>query len=130
MSVFHTIIRKMFNLQVVIVTYFVFSITTGIYISCPFRALTGLRCPGCGITHMVLYLLKGRVITAFACNPAFMIYLLYLASIMVLARIYHCKRFIFIHYYAGRILNWHYTHWNFWCLFMVSWGIVRNIFGV
>lgn len=31
--------------------YAIFALTTGFYIPCPFRAATGLLCPGCGISH-------------------------------------------------------------------------------
>ena len=39
-------------------------IPLGLRIPCPFRRLTGLRCPGCGITDLCFGLLHGRL------NPA------------------------------------------------------------
>jgi hypothetical protein len=36
---------------------------------CPFRALTGLACPGCGTTRMLHHLLHGELATAFSYNP-------------------------------------------------------------
>ena len=41
---------------------------TGIGIPCPIRAVTGYRCPGCGITHCAVNLLHGRVREAFEAN--------------------------------------------------------------
>ena len=41
---------------------------TGIGIPCPIRAVTGYRCPGCGITHCAVNLLHGRVLEAFEAN--------------------------------------------------------------
>lgn len=41
---------------------------TGIGIPCPIRAVTGYRCPGCGITHCAMNLLHGRVREAFEAN--------------------------------------------------------------
>ncbi|MFJ8826221.1 DUF2752 domain-containing protein [Streptomyces sp. NPDC102467] len=35
---------------------------------CPFRALTGLLCPGCGGTRMVYDVLHGRLVTAWHDN--------------------------------------------------------------
>jgi hypothetical protein len=36
---------------------------------CPFRALTGLLCPGCGSTRAVHAALHGNIATAFELNP-------------------------------------------------------------
>lgn len=36
---------------------------------CPFRLVTGLACPGCGITTMLLALGRGNIAAAFAANP-------------------------------------------------------------
>jgi hypothetical protein len=36
---------------------------------CPFRRVTGLLCPGCGLTRATLHLLHGRVRTALDYHP-------------------------------------------------------------
>ena len=36
---------------------------------CPFRRLTGLPCPGCGLTRSWVYLAHGRWGDAFAAHP-------------------------------------------------------------
>jgi len=36
---------------------------------CPFHALTGLYCPGCGMTRMLYHLVHGHIELAFAQNP-------------------------------------------------------------
>lgn len=41
----------------------------GLGIPCVFQRLTGLDCPGCGITRMGLELLQGDLPSAFRCNP-------------------------------------------------------------
>ena len=41
----------------------------GFGIPCLFRLVTGLRCPGCGVTHMALCLLRGDLSGAFYENP-------------------------------------------------------------
>ena len=38
---------------------------TGFFPSCPFRALTGFNCPGCGTTRALHQLLHGNVVAAF-----------------------------------------------------------------
>lgn len=41
----------------------------GFYPKCVFFSLTGLQCPGCGITRASHHLLHGRVDEAFRLNP-------------------------------------------------------------
>ncbi|MBQ7542975.1 MAG: DUF2752 domain-containing protein [Clostridia bacterium] len=43
---------------------------TGWGIPCPVYALTGLKCPGCGVTRMAVSLLHGDLRAAFAYNRA------------------------------------------------------------
>ena len=47
---------------------FVILILCGV-VSCPFYRLTGLKCPGCGITRMFLSLARMDFKTAFFYNP-------------------------------------------------------------
>jgi hypothetical protein len=49
-------------------------------ILCPYRALTGLACPGCGMTRATHFLLRGDLASAWAYNP-----LLFLAVPLVVA---------------------------------------------
>ncbi len=41
----------------------------GIYPPCPFRAITGLDCPGCGTGRALHQVLHGRIDDAFVLNP-------------------------------------------------------------
>lgn len=42
---------------------------SGVFPACPFRALTGLNCPGCGTTRGLHQLLHGNFVAAFELNP-------------------------------------------------------------
>ena len=48
---------------------------SGFFPVCPFRALTGFTCPGCGTTRALHHLLHGEVWSAFQLNPFTMIML-------------------------------------------------------
>ncbi len=50
-------------------SYLAFVRTTGLRIPCLFHAATGLKCPGCGITHLFEDLSRGAVSAAFWDNP-------------------------------------------------------------
>ena len=49
--------------------YLVFVLCTGLGIPCPIHALTGLSCPGCGLSRMLVALVKGDPLSAFGYNP-------------------------------------------------------------
>ena len=53
-----------------VVVLFVFDpATRSVYPSCPFRALTGLHCPGCGTLRAIHQLMHGDLSAALALNP-------------------------------------------------------------
>ena len=62
--------------------YALFIQKTGFAIPCVFRLITGLKCPGCGVTTMALCLLRLDFVGAFSANPValcllpYMIYLI------------------------------------------------------
>lgn len=61
----------------------------GLAIPCPIYALTGLYCPGCGVTRMLLSLLRLDFALAWRYNPAILLLALPLAALLVdLARGY------------------------------------------
>ena len=51
--------------------------TTWFFPPCPFRALTGYLCPGCGTLRALHQLLNGHVAAAFRLNPLMMLLLPY-----------------------------------------------------
>jgi Protein of unknown function (DUF2752) len=46
---------------------------TGFFPPCPFRLLTGLQCPGCGVTRALHQIVHGNFVAAFMLNPLFLI---------------------------------------------------------
>ena len=51
--------------------------TAGFFPPCPFRALTGYLCPGCGTLRALHQLLNGHLVAAFRLNPLTMLLLPY-----------------------------------------------------
>src|SRR6266851_3262347 len=56
---------------------------SGYFPPCPFRALTGLNCPGCGTTRCLHQLLHGNVSAGFKLNPLFVVALPFLIWALV-----------------------------------------------
>lgn len=54
--------------------------SSGRTVWCPYRAVTGMPCPGCGMTRAVHFLMHADVVRAFSYNP-----LLFLAAPVALA---------------------------------------------
>ncbi|SDK11244.1 Protein of unknown function [Nocardioides sp. YR527] len=57
---------------------------------CPFRAITGLPCPGCGLTRSWVYLMHGDIGSSLASNwfgPVLILAIVVLAVVAVRARI-------------------------------------------
>jgi hypothetical protein len=56
---------------------------TGFFPSCPFRALTGFNCPGCGTARGLHQLLHGNALAAFELNPLLVLLLPILGYILL-----------------------------------------------
>ena len=52
---------------------------SGLYATCPFKALTDLHCPGCGTLRGLYELTQGRLGTAFGLNPLMVLLLPFIA---------------------------------------------------
>lgn len=61
--------KKFLLIIVLLILYLLISNHFHFYIPCPVKALTGFYCPGCGITRMLLSLLKLDFYSAFRYNP-------------------------------------------------------------
>lgn len=60
--------------------YYGFILITGLSLPCPFYALTGYLCPGCGVTRMALSLGRLEFVHAFQANPILFCSLPFLAA--------------------------------------------------
>lgn len=63
--------------------YAFFCLKTGWALPCPFRSVTGLLCPGCGVTRVCLALLRLDVAGAWRANPVLTALLPVLAGVLL-----------------------------------------------
>lgn len=64
--------KKILTLLVIIISFILYLIIGehfSLYIDCPIKKLTGLYCPGCGITRMFFSILQLDFYQAFRYNP-------------------------------------------------------------
>lgn len=92
---------------------------------CPFRLLTGLNCPACGIQRFLHALLNGRIAEAIHYNYYLLYALPYAALFAVEWLMPHGKARERL---AGVIEN-RYVVWFYVVTFFV-WLVVRNIIGI
>lgn len=88
-------------------------IPLGVCVPCPFHAVTGLRCPGCGITGLCLDLLHGRFSPSYNWG-------LVLASPAVFWLAWPGRR----HGRAEAVTAWAVL------AFLLVWGVLRNLWGI
>lgn len=84
MSKKHEISSLIIFILIILITYLIYYSFTGNGIPCMFKKLTGLYCPGCGITRMFLSLLRFDIYQAFRYNPlVFILLATYLFYIII-----------------------------------------------
>ena len=107
---------------VLLVGYYFFNKYTGIYIPCIFHEITGYKCPGCGITHLVFALLKLNFKEAFTSNPLVFIYMPFIISYFV----YY--DYLYVYQKKDKIIckipNW---VWIILIIITLGYGVVRNM---
>lgn len=105
---------------VLLIGYYLFVNLTGYAIPCGFHLVTGYRCPGCGISRMLMALARGDVMQAFHYNPV----LLILLPFVILNFFWYW--YVFLRYgKTGSRFNticlWIYI------VVLVVFGVIRNI---
>ncbi len=101
--------------------YAVFASVTGVGIPCPIRSVTGLKCPGCGVSRMALSVIKLDFASAFGYNAAVLCLLPLMAAT--------AGRYIYVYVKYGRVRD---RAANIAVIFMivvlVAFGVLRNVF--
>ena len=94
---------------------------TRLWFPCPFHLLTGLDCPGCGVTRMCLALLRLDLSAAWSANPGMLV----LSPLLLGLLSWHAVTYI-------RTGNRHFTRgqtflcWTLVGLFFLH-GLLRNL---
>lgn len=112
------------NLTIILllgICYLILLTFTELSIPCLFNKITGLYCPGCGITRMCLAILQFDFVTAFHSNMALFILLPFLIPMFC----YYIVRYIL----TGRQSNSVFHNTLLWlCIgFLLVFGVLRNL---
>ena len=103
------------------IAYLIFVLCTDMGIPCPLYSITGLQCPACGVSRMIIALVRLDVAAAFSYNPFIMI-----TGPVILAYIV-CYEVRFIRSGDGSMGKWDILLWVLSGAAIVF-GVLRNIF--
>lgn len=100
-------------------TVLIFVVGRGLY--CPFWRITGLLCPGCGVTRMCLALLRLDLAGAWQANAALLLALPVLAVLAVRLAVRYVR--------TGQKLPSRGEERVLWglLLYFLAWGVLRNL---
>lgn len=101
--------------------YLIFVLCTGLGIPCVFHAITKLECPGCGVTRMLISIVKLDFVSAFWYNP-----FLFVTGPFLIAYLIACE-VKFIKHGNRRMGKWEIFMYIELALALL-YGILRNIF--
>ena len=103
--------------------YFLICNKIGFGIPCLFHLITGLKCPGCGISRMCISLLKGDIHSAFLYNRGVMLMSPFIAYFVV-------KEFyLYVRYNDFTLKNWERILAIILIVILVIFGLLRNFLG-
>ena len=100
--------------------YLIFVLCTSISIPCLLYELTGLKCPGCGITRMFISLVRLDFAAAFSYNPVILITGPFILAYLVYSEIKYISSG------SRRTGRWEIFLWAELVL-LIAFGILRNI---
>lgn len=115
-------IYKLVILLLFLLIYFFFLVNHNIYIPCIFNKITHFYCPGCGVTRMIISLIKMNFYQAFRYNPLLFLSLPFILffSIDVLCKWFKDKE----NYLYKKISE---KTWISLLIMVIIYGILRNI---
>jgi hypothetical protein len=114
------LIKKILKAAAALLVYYAFVRITGLSLPCVFHEVTGLKCPGCGITHMLLHAAKFELAEAFACNQLLFFMLPFLGLLLAVKLVFLPK------WLENGSRVFEALMWGC-CALLVIFGIVRNL---
>lgn len=102
-----------------LILYLVLRRLTGFSVPCIFHSLTGFKCPGCGITHMLDSLMSLDLSGAREAN----VFVFFTSPFLLFELVYE----FFIPHKNGNFRKINNAFLIIYCIALISFGIVRNI---
>ena len=103
------------------IAYYLFCTLTNWGLPCPLYSITGILCPGCGLSRMCLAVIRLDFSSALYYNAAFFV----LSPIFI--TIYVSYQYRYIKYGVGSLFSWQKIMLFICIVLLVAFGILRNI---
>ncbi|MBR1724435.1 MAG: DUF2752 domain-containing protein [Ruminococcus sp.] len=118
-----SLIKRTAAWAAVLLGYYLFTQLTGLSLPCVFYEITGLKCPGCGMTHMAVHLAHFEFREALTSNPLLFFMVPFLLILLLLKIVFLPEQLK----NGSRVLNGILVS----CIvLLVIFGAVRNIIGI
>lgn len=94
---------------------------THLSVPCLFHMVTGLQCPGCGVSRMCLALMRLDITSAWQANPVLLLLLPLIGGLLAYRAVVYVRR--------GHVptQRWETPVWGGLAVVLLIWGIVRNV---
>ena len=94
---------------------------THLSVPCLFHMVTGLQCPGCGVSRMCLALMRLDITSAWQANPVLLLLLPLIGGLLAYRAVVYVRR--------GHVptQRWETLVWGGLAVVLLIWGIVRNV---
>ena len=114
------VVRRYGILLLVGLAYYVFVSLTNIGIPCPVRLITGFQCPGCGISRMLMSLVRLDLAAAFQYNPVVLLTLPIILFFVIRSDIDYVRT-------GKNSLDRYQPIWIAELVILLVFGVIRNI---
>lgn len=113
--------KKIIIIIGVLTLYFILGQILGFYLPCPFHYLTGYYCPGCGVTRMIVSIIKLDFYQAFRYNPLLFLFIPVIITYLFLQVRYETKG-------IKNVMNEKRFNkgWFIFVIIFVIYGVLRN----
>lgn len=117
-----TVIKYITSILIIGILYGIFVMNTGIGLPCIFYQVTGLKCPGCGVSRMCLSLMKLDFKRAYHYNEVLFV----LSPVLIIVFAYQICRYI--RFDETKLTKVQSVIMYIMIALLIFWGVFRNIY--
>lgn len=114
------LLKEILIFIIILGIYYIFVRVTNFYIPCLFRFFTGFKCPGCGISHLLIYASKFEFEKAYFENQL-LFFLIPFLIVLLGIKIVFMPKWLEKNSFVFNFIMW------VCCFMLIVFGVIRNI---